>query len=251
MRSTILLITFLFLAISCKTIKPVSEQKTSPQTEIISTSNTYDKAELEKKYYAQLEEELKIFNEADVAFMTGMIGHHAQALIMSDLAAENGASEPVQTLASRIINAQKDEIKIMQSWLRDRKQPVPTVKIEGLNLIIEMEGMEMGNMDHSGHNMDHSNHKMDESGMVDHSDMVGMLSPAQMIELSEAKGKDFDRLFLTYMIQHHQGATVMVRELEESDGSMQHHTTDKLASDINVDQTTEIERMKLMLEEID
>ena len=254
MRPIFFLFTLALLLSSCKSSESVTEQtnsnSASSTTENTAPYKTYDKEELERKYYAQLEEELKIFNEADVAFMTDMIGHHAQALIMSDLAPKNGASESIQILASRIINAQKDEIKLMQTWLRDRKQPVPIVKIEGLNLIIEMEGMDMGEMDHSGHDMDHSNHKMDESGMVDHTGMVGMLSTAQMIELSEAKGKDFDRLFLTYMIQHHQGATFMVRELENSDGAMQHHTTGTLASDINVDQTTEIERMKLMLEEM-
>jgi uncharacterized protein (DUF305 family) len=218
---------------------------------------------MEELYWQRIQEAKMNFNEADVKFMTDMIGHHAQALIMSDLAPKNGASPEVQTLAARIINAQKDEFEIMQKWLEDRGQPVPRVKIEGLNLIIEMEepAMDHTNMDHSemDHSaetnegtmeMDHSemdHSTMDHSGMVDHSHMIGMLSPAQMIELSEAKGPEFDRLFLQYMIQHHSGAVVMVEELLKVDGAAQADITFELASDINVDQTTEIERMRMLL----
>ncbi len=168
------------------------------------------------------------FTEADVKFMTMMIGHHAQALIMSDLAPKNGASPQIQTLAARIINAQKDEIATMQTWLQDRDQPVPEVHIDGLNLMIHGPGM------------DHMNHK----------NMVGMLTQAQLVELSEAKGKEFDRLFLTYMIQHHTGATTMVQELISTDGAVQDEEAFKISADINVDQLTEIERMKLMLSQM-
>jgi len=94
-----------------------------------SASETSD---LEALYWSRIDSSRASFTESDVNFMTGMIAHHAQALIMSRLAPENGAAEPVQRLAARIINAQKDEISSMQRWLRDRDQPVPKIQIEGL-----------------------------------------------------------------------------------------------------------------------
>jgi uncharacterized protein (DUF305 family) len=147
---------------------------------------------------------------ADVHFMTGMIGHHAQALVMSAMAPTHGASESVQTLAARTINAQQDEIASMRAWLEDRGQPVP------------------GDDDHA-HDM---------------GPMPGMLSDQQMSELDAARGTDFDRLFLTFMIQHHGGAVTMVHELFATDGAALGDATFKIASDIQVDQTSEIDRME-------
>ncbi|MDE2834269.1 MAG: DUF305 domain-containing protein [Bacteroidota bacterium] len=180
--------------------------------------------DLESLFWARQDSVIDRFSEADVAFMTGMIGHHAQALIMSRLAPENGASPAVQTLAARIINAQNDEIRIMQRWLEDRGQSVPQVHIEGLNLMIHTNGH------HDGHH-----------------DMPGMLTMEQLQELEQAQGADFDRLFLRYMIQHHRGAVTMVRDLLATDGAVRHDATYKLATDIHVDQITEIERMQQML----
>lgn len=162
------------------------------------------------------------FTSADVEFMTGMIGHHAQAIVMSRLAPNNDASPAIRTLAARIINAQQDEIALMQTWLRDRGQPVPEVSAEG------HAGMSHGGMQHGAH-------------------MPGMLTDAQMAELGKARGAEFDRLFLTYMIQHHQGAVTMVTALFSQDGAGQDESVFKLASDVNVDQTTEIARMQRML----
>ena len=184
--------------------------------------------ELEALYWARQDSVIDRFSEADVAFMNGMISHHAQALIMSRLAPENGAGPAVQTLAARIINAQNDEIRIMQRWLEDRGQPVPQVHIEGLNLMIHTNGH------HDAH------HDM-------HHDMPGMLTMKQLHELEQAKGDEFDRLFLRYMIQHHAGAVTMVRDLLATDGAVRHDATYKLATDIHVDQITEIERMQQML----
>lgn len=185
-----------------------------------------ERARLEALYEARQDSALMNYSEADVAFMTGMIPHHAQALIMSRLAPENGASPAVRTLAARIINAQQDEIRLMQTWLRDRGEPVPEVHIDGLRLMVHGPG---GHMDH-----DHA--------------MPGMLTDAQLRELAAARGGEFDRLFLTYMIGHHQGAVIMVRDLFAQDGAAQGDAAFKLASDINVDQRTEIARMQLMLE---
>lgn len=216
-----------FFLSACSSTQKTTSNTTEPKPE--QRSNELSKEELEEIYWAKIDSSKMNFTEADVKFMTGMISHHAQALIMSRLAPENGASSQVQTLAARIINAQKDEIATMQTWLRDRDQPVPEVHIDGLNLMIH------------GTEMDHS----------DHMNMAGMLSQAQLVELSEAKGKEFDRLFLKYMIQHHQGAVTMVQTLINTDGAAQDEQAFRLSTDINVDQITEIERMKMMLDKIE
>ena len=161
------------------------------------------------------------YTQADVSFMSGMIGHHAQAIVMSRWAPTHGASPSVLTLASRIINAQQDEIVTMQRWLRDRQRPVPEATAMGMKMT--MDGME---------------HVML---------MPGMLTEAQMKDLDEARGPEFDRKFLTYMIQHHRGAVSMVKDLFATYGAGQDETVFKFASDVNVDQTTEIARMEKML----
>ncbi len=187
-----------------------------------------ERARLEALYRARQDSARMNYTEADVAFMLDMIPHHAQALIMSRLAPENGASPAIRTLAARIINAQQDEIERMQRWLRDRGEPVPEVHIDGLELMIHGAG---GHKDH------------------DH-DMPGMLTDGQLEELAAARGAEFDRLFLTYMIGHHQGAVVMVDHLFGQDGAGQDEAAFRLATDINVDQRTEIARMQLMLDRL-
>jgi len=161
------------------------------------------------------------YTEADVRFMSGMIHHHAQAIVMSRWAPTHGASPAVQRLADRIINAQQDEILTMQTWLRDRRQVVPDATPTGMK-------MSMDGMDHE---------------ML----MPGMLTDEQMKQLDAARGPDFDRLFLTYMIQHHKGAVSMVKDLFDSYGAGQDEVVFKFASDVNVDQTTEIARMEKLL----
>jgi uncharacterized protein (DUF305 family) len=161
------------------------------------------------------------YTAADIHFMSAMIGHHAQALVMAGWAPTHGASASVRTLAERIINAQQDEIRIMQTWLRDRHQPVPDAKPGPMKMV--MNGME---------------HEML---------MPGMLTDEQMKQLEQARGAEFDRLFLTYMIQHHRGAVSMVHQLFGTSGSAQDETVFKFASDVQVDQSTEIQRMQKML----
>ena len=158
------------------------------------------------------------YTAADIRFMSGMIGHHAQAIEMSRLAPANGAGPAVRRLAERIINAQQDEIAIMRQWLEDRRQPVPEIHPTAM----------------MGH---HGNHAM----------TAGMLTPEQMTQLEAAKGAEFDRLFLTFMIQHHRGAIAMVKDLFGTPGAAQDLTVFKLARDVNVDQETEVERMAQML----
>jgi uncharacterized protein (DUF305 family) len=155
------------------------------------------------------------YTSADIEFMSGMIPHHAQAITMSRWAPTHGGSAAIQRLAERIINAQEDEIATMQRWLRDRRQPVPDM---------------------------HAMHHMEHMPLA-----AGMLTPAQMKQLDAARGDEFDRLFLTFMIQHHRGAVAMVQKLFSSYGAGQDQTVFKFASDVNVDQSTEIARMESML----
>ena len=161
------------------------------------------------------------YTEADVQFMSGMIAHHSQAIVMSGWAPTHGAGPSLRVMAERIINAQQDEIATMQTWLRDRNQSVPEAKPGPMKM--KMNGME---------------HEML---------MPGMLTDAQMHELDGAKGPEFDRLFLTYMIQHHRGAVSMVQELFGTEGAAQDEVTFKLANDVSADQSSEIVRMETML----
>ncbi len=158
------------------------------------------------------------YTAADVQFMQGMIHHHAQAIVMARWAPSHDAGPSVQTLCARIINSQQDEIATMQQWLRNRRQTVPDAT-PGASMMMD------------GHPML----------------MPGMLSEEQMKALDAARGRDFDRLFLTSMIQHHNGAVSMVHDLFETPGAGQDEKVFKFASDVNVDQTTEIARMKKML----
>lgn len=183
-------------------------------------------ARLDAAYRAQTDPARSQFTAGDVAFMTGMISHHAQALVMSALIPDRTTSASIRTLGARIINAQRDEIALMQQWLRERGQPVPQPDRSGaMPMMPDMPGMNHGNML-----------------------MPGMLTPAQLEQLRQARGPAFDRLFLTFMIQHHTGAITMVDALFDSAGSAQEETVFKLASGVRVDQTTEINRMNLMIQ---
>jgi uncharacterized protein (DUF305 family) len=161
------------------------------------------------------------YTVADVQFMTGMISHHAQAVIMAKMAPTHGAGRAVQTLCGRIINAQNDEIALMQNWLRDRNRPVPEAKPLPMKMMMNGQEMEML--------------------------MPGMLSADQMKALDAARGTAFDTLFLRGMIQHHRGAITMVQQLFASPGAGQDDAVFKFANNVNVDQSTEIHRMQQML----
>ena len=155
------------------------------------------------------------YTEADVTFMQGMIGHHAQALEMTALLRTRTTREDMKLLALRIDVSQKDEIKMMQQWLKDRGQAIPD---------------------------EHAHHAPGAKLMP------GMLSADDMKRLSDAKGADFDRLFLQFMIKHHEGALVMVKELFASAGAGQEAEIFAFASDVLADQSMEIDRMRGMLE---
>ena len=162
------------------------------------------------------------YTRADVRFMQGMIAHHAQALEMVALAPTNGARSDVRILAERIDVAQRDEINFMQRWLRERGETVPPVNAAH---------------DMAGHQMPMS------PGMM----MPGMLTAEQMAELKAARGPEFDRLFLTFMIQHHEGAVTMVEQLFGSPGAGQEINVWRFAADVEADQGSEIARMRQML----
>jgi uncharacterized protein (DUF305 family) len=161
------------------------------------------------------------YTRADIDFITGMISHHAQALVMCRMAPTHGASPSVATLCERVINAQTDEISLFSDWLRDRNQPVPEPKPQPMKMM--MNGVE---------------HEMM---------MPGMLTDEQMKQLDAARGDAWDRLFLTDMIQHHRGAITMVNDVLAAPGAAQDDAVYKFASDIYADQSTEIDRMEKML----
>jgi uncharacterized protein (DUF305 family) len=160
-------------------------------------------------------------NEADVYFMTGMIPHHAQAVVMAGWAPTHGARADVAILCERIVVGQRDEILLMQNWLSDHGAPVPDAKSTRMKMV-------MGGMEHE---------------ML----MSGMLTDEEMTQLDHARGADFDRLFLIGMIKHHQGAVDMVDDLFKAFGAAQDETVFKFASDVYADQSTEIDRMEKML----
>src|SRR4051812_7974711 len=164
------------------------------------------------------------FAPADVDFMQGMIPHHAQAVIMARWATSHGARADVRVLCERIAVAQADEIRMMRRWLGERRQDVP--------------------------DSTSTKHVMKMNGMSHETLMPGMLSDEQMRALDQARGSDFDRLFLTGMIGHHQGAIAMVRELFSHGDAGHDDIVFRFASDVEADQTAELHKMMLMLETV-
>jgi uncharacterized protein (DUF305 family) len=160
-------------------------------------------------------------NEGDVHFMTGMIPHHAQAVKIAGWCGTHGARADLKILCERIVVGQRDEIKLMQTWLSDHGLEVPPA--------------------------DATHMRMNMGGMVHDMLMPGMLTDEQLAALDKARGAEFDKLFLTAMIAHHEGAITMVRELFNSKGAGQDEVVFRFASDVEADQTTEIEVMKEML----
>lgn len=192
-----------------------------PRTTSAPSARTEADAEFEAIFRARQDSARLRYTKADVHFMTGMIHHHAQAIEMARMAPTHGASQTIRTLAGRIINAQRDEIATMQRWLRDRGEPVPEVHITEDAVMVHTSG--------------HAMH------------MPGMLTAQQIRELDAARGEEFDRLFLTLMIQHHRGAVTMVHDLFGTPGAGQDEDVFRFASDVQVDQATEVARMELML----
>ena len=157
---------------------------------------------------------------ADVQFMQGMIVHHAQAVEMTALIESHTENKDVRSLGARISRSQSDEIKFMKRWLVSRGQPVSPA------------------MPDMHHNMSHGSKML----------MPGMLTAEQMEALGKAKGEEFDRLFLKGMIQHHDGALTMVKELFDTAGAGQDAELFNFATDVDSGQRAEIRVMQSMLE---
>jgi uncharacterized protein (DUF305 family) len=157
---------------------------------------------------------------ADVQFMQGMIMHHAQAVEMTALIESHTQNQQLRSLGARISRSQADEIKFMKRWL--------TARGEAISSMAEMPGMDM------------STHQ---------TQMPGMLTAKQMNALRKAKGEEFDHLFLTGMIQHHNGALVMVNDLFDKAGAGQDAELFNFATDVDTGQRAEIRIMKTMLGE--
>lgn len=156
--------------------------------------------------------------EADERFMRDMLVHHAQALEMAALVPSRTTSEDIRLLAERIEVSQNDEIAAMRSWLRSHGDEEPAAG-------------------------EHAHH----GAGGEHAGMPGMLTEAELARLAAASGAEFDRLFLEFMIRHHQGALVMVEELFSTPGSGQAGDIFQIASEIASDQRMEIDRMRALL----
>ncbi len=162
----------------------------------------------------------------DVEFMQGMIMHHAQAVEMTALIESRTENKDLRLLGARISKSQSDEIKFIKRWLEARGEPVSP----------PMPGMPSMNM---------SDHDMSSHHML----MPGMLTPKQMDALRKAKGAEFDHLFLTGMIQHHNGALVMVKDLFDTAGAGQDAELFNFATDVDSGQRAEVRIMQTMLGE--
>ena len=154
------------------------------------------------------------YTAADVDFMQGMIIHHYQAFLMSEMATSRTNNQTILDLAGRIDISQQDEISFMENWLLDMSQTVPDPS---------------------------------KSNQMHHHKMMGMATPEQMQKLSQSDSTDFDRMYLNLMIKHHEGAIDMVDRLNEYPGSAYDPQLYEFVSDLTNDQAVEIERMNGIL----
>jgi uncharacterized protein (DUF305 family) len=157
---------------------------------------------------------------ADTRFMQQMIGHHAQALEMTKLVPTRTSRDDMRLLAERIDVSQRDEIALMQQWLRQRGEELPAADAH------------------------------DHAAMGQQPLMPGMLTAGELAQLGRATGTTFDRLFLEYMIRHHEGALTMVKQLFATPGAAQETETYRFATDVDADQRTEIARMQALLKRL-
>ncbi len=173
--------------------------------------------------------------------------HHGQAVEMTELAKTRAQNADVKSMAAKIELSQGDEIRWMKQWLAERGYPP-----ESAGGMAGMDHGDMAGMDHSQMaGMDHS--QMDHGAATDPMDvapMVGMLTPRQMQALRQAHGREFDRLFLTGMIQHHSGALLMVKELFQQPGAGQDGQLFDFANDVDNTQLAEIDIMKGILRKV-
>ena len=164
---------------------------------------------------------------ADAQFMRHMLAHHAQALVMTAMVRERSEREEIARMAERIAISQADETRLMEQWLRRRGEAVPA----------------------SDASSAHAHHGASGGGGVPstHASMPGMLTAGELARLEQARGAAFDRLFLEFMIRHHEGALTMVATLLATPGAAQQSETYRFAADVDADQRAEIRRMRALL----
>ena len=199
---------------------PVSAQQPAPPTPVVVQPGAPSKPT--RTLTPSTRATLPPSSPADVQFMQGMIMHHAQAVEMTALIESHTVNKDLWSLGARISSSQSDEIKFMKRWLAARGEPISPP-------MPEMPGMDM------------SSHAM--------ALMPGMLTPKQMEALKKAKGEEFDHLFLTGMIQHHNGALIMVKDLFDTAGAGQDAELFNFATDVDNGQRAEIRIMQTMLED--
>ncbi|MFL6466685.1 MAG: DUF305 domain-containing protein [Pyrinomonadaceae bacterium] len=209
-------------ALTCFLSLSVSAQQNTPTAPVVVQPGAPGKPT--KKLPASTRAALPPLSKKDVEFMQGMIMHHSQAVEMTALIDTRTENKDLRLLGSRISHSQSDEMMFMKRWLESRGEP------------LSQKGAEMEKMNMSGHNM--SGH---------HELMPGMLTQKQMDALRNASGAEFDRLFLTGMIQHHNGALTMVKELFDTAGAGQDAELFNFASDVDSGQRAEIKIMQTML----
>ena len=209
------------IILACFLALPVFAQQAKPEAPLIVQPGA--PGQPSKVLPADTRAVLPPLSAKDVEFMQGMIMHHAQAVEMVDLLETRTQNKAVRLLGTRIRHSQSDEMMFMKRWLAARGKPLSMP-------MPSMEGMDMSEHHHQ---------------ML----MPGMLTPKQMDALKKAKGADFDRLFLTGMIQHHGGALTMVKDLFDSAGSGQDAELFNFATDVDSGQRAEIKRMEILLNE--
>jgi uncharacterized protein (DUF305 family) len=208
--------------VACLLSRPVSAQQAEPSTPVVVQPGA--PGQPTRTLPPSTRPTLPQSSPADVQFMQGMIMHHAQAVEMTALMESHTENKELRSLGSRISRSQADEIKFMKRWLMTEGEPVSAP----MSSMHEMPGMDM------------SRHQML---------MPGMLTAKQMNALRKAKGKEFDRLFLTGMIQHHNGALIMVKNLFDTAGAGQDAELFNFVTDVDSGQRAEIRIMQTMLGE--
>lgn len=169
------------------------------------------------------------YTAADVRFMQGMIGHHAQALAMTVLIPDRTTRQDIRLLGQRIEVSQKDEIAMMKQWLKDRHQ-------------VPASDAQHDPRAAAGHSMNMPGMAMSDTLMP------GMLTTEQLADLARTNGDEFNKLFLRDMIRHHEGALAMVASLLGTTGSAQEAEVFRFASEVDSDQRAEIARMNALLD---
>jgi uncharacterized protein (DUF305 family) len=209
MRSPVRLALAVLVVAACRTTQPATEPTAQPVAPRESAGAVAQPVTPDRapRRYAP----------ADAQFMRQMIGHHAQALEMTKLVPTRTSREDMRLLAQRIDVSQRDEIELMRQWLRQRGEELPPA--------------------------DAHHHAAMGHGRL----MPGMLTSAELERLAKAIGAEFDRLFLEYMIRHHEGALTMVKDLFGTPGAAQETETYRFATDVEADQRAEIARMRALL----